>query len=267
MPAWIPIATSIAGSTLNKLGSEEAAEQQQKYNLDLMRAQNEYNKQAVRNSIEGQKELFEATGYGARVRQLKEAGLNPGLIYGMGNGGGGITGSVAALGVGSGSAPNTLQAHNNNQLYALSLSKIASEIEVNKSVAEANRANAGLNTQKTSTEEWNTVTANAEAAIKGYEKRMADLTMEQKLQMVDEELNKLILSNKQARLTLTLTDEQIKAVHQKIAQEAYKFPYDIVQQKKEIEKIIKETTNMNLTASEDKWMDVISRLLGLIRIK
>lgn len=96
---------------------------------------------------------------------------------------------------------------------------------------------------------------------------MQNLTMEQKLAMVDEELNKLILSNKQARATLSLTDEQIKAVHQKVAQEAAKFPYDILQQKKEIEKIIRETTNMNITASEGKWMDVISRLLGLIKIK
>lgn len=40
-----------------------------------------------------QKEMWEATGYKAQKEQMKEAGLNAGLMYGMGGGGGQTTGS------------------------------------------------------------------------------------------------------------------------------------------------------------------------------
>lgn len=42
---------------------------------------------------ERQLEMWEKTGYGAQMRQLKEAGLNPGLIYGQSGMGGQTTGS------------------------------------------------------------------------------------------------------------------------------------------------------------------------------
>lgn len=40
-------------------------------------------------------EMWEATGYKGQKRQLIEAGLNPGLMYGMGGGGGATTGPSA----------------------------------------------------------------------------------------------------------------------------------------------------------------------------
>lgn len=52
-----------------------------------------------------QKGMWEATGYGAQKRQMEEAGLNPGLMYGMGGGGGQTTGSASAN-VGGAQAPS-----------------------------------------------------------------------------------------------------------------------------------------------------------------
>lgn len=42
--------------------------------------------------------MWEKTGYGGQVEQLKNAGLNPGLLYGMGGGGGGTTATPAGTG-------------------------------------------------------------------------------------------------------------------------------------------------------------------------
>lgn len=51
-----------------------------------------------------QKQLWKDTGYGAQVEQMKEAGLNPALMY-KGAGPGGITALSGGTGVSGGSAP------------------------------------------------------------------------------------------------------------------------------------------------------------------
>ena len=48
-------------------------------------------------------EMWEKTGYGAQKEQMKGAGLNPGLMYGM-SGGGGQTAQVAPGNVSGGNA-------------------------------------------------------------------------------------------------------------------------------------------------------------------
>lgn len=55
------------------------AERLQNLNIRGQQQMTDYN-------LKKQLELWEATGYGAQMRQLKEAGLNPGLLYGMGGG-------------------------------------------------------------------------------------------------------------------------------------------------------------------------------------
>lgn len=53
-------------------------------------------------NLQKQMELWEATGYGAQRMQMEKAGLNPGLMYGMG-GGGGQTAAANSGSVGAGS--------------------------------------------------------------------------------------------------------------------------------------------------------------------
>lgn len=55
-------------------------------------------------NLDKQMELWEKTNYKAQMEQLKKAGLNPGLIYGM-KGGGGATTATQAGSVQGGSAP------------------------------------------------------------------------------------------------------------------------------------------------------------------
>ena len=92
-----------------------------------------------------------------QVKRLKEAGLNPALMYSGGNAGsaGGMTGGAQGMAISEGHASDESARKANdmqNQGMALQLAKLASEIDVNKSVAEANRANAGLSGEKEITE-------------------------------------------------------------------------------------------------------------------
>jgi len=52
-------------------------------------------------------EMWEATNYRPQIEQLKKAGLNPGLIYGMGGAGGAIANPTPGQVTGANAAPNT----------------------------------------------------------------------------------------------------------------------------------------------------------------
>lgn len=132
---------------LNGIVSQSDSSKQQQYQLDLMQKQWEYNQKGMQEQVAAQKELFDYTGPQHRVEQLKAAGLNPGLIYGMGGGGGAVTGSIAAPQVSGGGAPNVAQSTANKTAMLgmmLSFEKLKSEIELNKSAAAVNEASANL---------------------------------------------------------------------------------------------------------------------------
>ena len=85
---------------------------------------------------------LQQTSPSANMKRLKEAGLNPALMYGM-SGAGGSTGTMGS--VAGGNTPSSAQIKANNmasQGYAMQLAKLQSEIDVNKSVAKVNEANA-----------------------------------------------------------------------------------------------------------------------------
>lgn len=63
------------------------------------------NKQMMDYAMQNQLKMWEATNYKAQMEQLKKAGLNPALLYGMGGGGGATVGGGGGGNVGSGSAP------------------------------------------------------------------------------------------------------------------------------------------------------------------
>lgn len=54
-------------------------------------------KEALAQQNAAQLEMWNATNYGAQMKHLKEAGLNPGLLYGMGGAGGATTGNASAM--------------------------------------------------------------------------------------------------------------------------------------------------------------------------
>ena len=56
--------------------------------LRLMDIQNRYNEQMAKNNQLRNKDLWDYTNYENQKQHIKNAGLNPALMYGMGGGGG-----------------------------------------------------------------------------------------------------------------------------------------------------------------------------------
>lgn len=90
----IPMAASAATGLIQDLWSQEMSKRAEKRQLGNSKALMDYQQQKAL-------EMWEATGYGAQKRQMKDAGLNPALMYGMGGGGGqsaGMPGATAGMG-------------------------------------------------------------------------------------------------------------------------------------------------------------------------
>lgn len=101
-----------------------------------------------------QLEMWKATNYGPQMEQLKKAGLNPGLIYGMGGGGGATTGSTAGN-VGRSNAPTgggeaIAMAQTAAQLGLLKAQKENIEADTTLKHADATKT-AGIDTKEAET--------------------------------------------------------------------------------------------------------------------
>lgn len=246
----------LANAAWNMLGN--SSQKQQEYQLELMKQQKEYNTEALREQIEGQKELFDYTSYGRRVQQLKEAGLNPGLIYSGGAGGGGVTGSISAPQVSQGPAPNVAQSQQTKIAaigMALQLSKLQSEIELNKSSAEKLSAEAeftkGVQTEKTTQETINLQSTKSgielENNFKKIQNDIAGATTTSQIEritweaeQVKQNTDKIIAETRQSKAEATITEKSINAL--------------IEQNKKQVEligtQIIKNKSETNLNEEQ-----------------
>lgn len=103
---------------------------------------------------EQQLQMWKDTSYSAQMEQLANAGLNPALMYS--GAGAGVTGTVGGGSVGTGQAADESQqktAEMQAQAMGLQMAKTSAEIEVLKSQAEKNRADADLSGSQTTTEE------------------------------------------------------------------------------------------------------------------
>lgn len=126
-------------------------EQQQKLTDQQVKAQKELADYQQKQQLD----MWNKTNYPAQVKQLNEAGLNPALLYGKGGGGGSTTGTGITTGTTGGQAANsaaTQQANTASQGLGLQIGMQQAQIEVLKSQAKLNNAEAekktGVDTQE-----------------------------------------------------------------------------------------------------------------------
>lgn len=138
--------TAIGGAALNKVGdalgmSQLARETAAK--KELAEHQYQLNEKAAENAFLRTKEMNEITynqqSYENQRRQMENAGLSVGLMYGGGAGGGGGAGSTTPQAAG-GAAPQSATA--GADMFALSLEMRRADAEVRKAEAEAKKAEA-----------------------------------------------------------------------------------------------------------------------------
>jgi len=86
------LAGTIFGLTMENHNDNRQLQQQ----TELQNLQIRGQKELTDYNMQKQLEMWKNTSYGAQMEQLKKAGLNPALIYGMGGGGGQTTGNSSS---------------------------------------------------------------------------------------------------------------------------------------------------------------------------
>jgi hypothetical protein len=132
---------SIFGAGLNAAMSSGAANEQWGNQLKLMDIQNRYNEQMAKNNQQRNKDLWDYTNYENQKQHIKNAGLNPALMYGMGSGGGVSASGAQGQGV-TQPTDRSVEMGLKQQGLGLQLASIASQVDLNKSQAEKNKVEA-----------------------------------------------------------------------------------------------------------------------------
>lgn len=137
----------IGGTILGGMQAREQGRLQE----EAQNRQAELNREQAKYSQGLAKEYWDYTNWENQVTHLKNAGLNPALMYG-GGGTGGQTGGGKAEGVNQ-PEQKQIQVAQNAQAMGLQLANLESQIKVNESVAEKNKAEAektaGVDTEAT----------------------------------------------------------------------------------------------------------------------
>lgn len=250
------------GSQVNAIaaysGSRKSQQRQQDYSKELMGLQNTYNIDAEKRAMDRSKEMYEYTGYGSRVRQMKEAGLNPALMYGQGGGQGGTTVSSTPMSISGQSAPNTAEFDRNTisvMGMGLQMAKLRSEIAVNESIAKKQNAEAEL-TSGAQTEKISTETKNLNTTREGQELTNAKIKMENmimsattpsqidqitNLSKITSENLTIVKNNKKiSNETVDTAINQAKATYEKTLSETLKLNTEKKLTDQQIDKVINE---------------------------
>ena len=86
-------AGQVAGGLIGMIGQNSRAKKQHNRQKELMGIQLKNQQQLNKQGQQLQMQTWRDTNYGAQMDMMKEAGLNPALMYGMSGGGGATTGS------------------------------------------------------------------------------------------------------------------------------------------------------------------------------
>lgn len=147
-PAVIAAGGALAGQSLGMLNAAARSKKQFKWQKELMDKSYEQNQNMAMFNHENQMNMWRATGPRGQMEELKKAGLNPAMIYGMG-GAGGQT-AAAAPGQGGG-APNVPMQESGAEFGAMGM-QLASMLNLQKAQKEnieADTANKIADTKET----------------------------------------------------------------------------------------------------------------------
>lgn len=214
---------NIMGLMMEKHNDKRQIRQQQK----LQDMQESGQRRMMDYSMMKQMEMWENTGYGAQKEQMLKAGLNPGLMYGMGGGGGTTTGSPSGS-VTGGSAPS-----GGGEMMGMGIQMM------NMQLMRAQKENIEAQTEKTKAETGNVPLTgkNIEAStdslkqgiessksqqaltvietkIKEIQKTLDEETLYDKMNMLATQLN--ILSNDNA-VSSAVVDTKVEIIRQELA--------------------------------------------------
>lgn len=146
------VASEAAGGAMGLMLGNANDNRQYDQQARLQRLQMQGQKEMTDYNYQKQLEMWNATGYGAQVKQLNAAGLNPALLYGKG-GGGGQTANISGGNVSGGQAPQGGHEAIDVAQMGIQLQLQQAQVEVMKSQANKNNVEAektaGVDTAQT----------------------------------------------------------------------------------------------------------------------
>lgn len=185
MPLGIGTAAGIAQGVAGALGIGTGDRRQLKQQEKLQAMQIEGNKEMLEAQRQKEMQMWHDTNYGAQVEELKNAGMNPALLYGKG-GGGGTTIGGSGMGISAGaSATGAQRSQAASQAMGIGLqgAMMEAQIEVMKSQANLNNTEAekkgGVDTKE------------AEARIQDITQGIENKKAQQELTQVQTTLNQM----------------------------------------------------------------------------
>lgn len=238
----------LAGGLINVLGSGAQHRRQKEY-LDI---QQKNNLALMQKEQENKLEMWNNTNYGAQIKHMQSAGLNPGLMYGMSGGGGTASGGGGGgAGLAGATNPDLSGGMSNGMGMMAQSALLGAQIENIKADTKQKEANAektaGVDTEKARSEvigiEWDnklkdldyyitntskenligTIKATAEkltgeaneASVKGA---IAEATQFEIQQKIRQEAIGAMLHNQAVRQGIALDKAKIKEITEKLEQ-------------------------------------------------
>lgn len=230
-------ASGLFGLAFAGVNDRRQLKQQEKLNNLQIRG----NKELADYNFMKQLDMWKATNYSAQMAELKQAGLNPGLLYGMGGAGGATTGGGGGSVAGAAAPQGGGEIGMSLQLGLMAAQKRVLETQADKNEAEATKT-AGVDTTQTGLQnkilevQGEVAARTKEKTIEGIEtavaksyKELSLLTYQDTVEGDEEVLNarikgtaagylQAILQNTQIKAQTNLTDEQAKQVAASIVQ-------------------------------------------------
>jgi|GEM_PF-6306779 len=209
--AWNGIgsaAVGAAGGILGMIGQGRRARKQHERQKELMGIQFGNQQELNKQGQKLQMQTWRDTGYGAQMEMMKEAGLNPGLMYGMSGGGGQTTGSQGGGSAQSGNAAAPMDIGNSVQA-ALAASQIKlSNSQANKNDVEADKI-ADVDTEKVrvDTNKIRSEIENIAQQTKNEKEKEALLKIQQNLG--NEQINKVKKDTEKVGKEISSTEKDI----------------------------------------------------------
>ena len=222
--AAIQAGAQVGGGLLTMIGQRKREERAMQNQEKLMGLQLRNQMQLNQQGQKIQQETWEKTNYPAQMKMLKDAGLNPGLLYSKG-GSGGVTGSQGGGSAASGNAPAPQMMPNmdigNSVRTATEI--LLAKVQARKTNAEAEVIETyGGKQAETSINKMIAETTNEQTKNKlmEIESDIAEIEKANRQYRITAEINNVLERTNQLRISNELTQEQFDSIVEETRQKA-----------------------------------------------
>lgn len=275
MPAWVIPAITAAAGLIGQGIAKGKDKRQLAQQGKLQELQIQGNKEMMDYGMALQKQMWEYTGYEGQMRQMKDAGINPGLMYGMGGGGGQTIGNASGNVTGGKSPSGSGREAEEMTSMGLALSSQIGLMEAQKKNIEADTANKLQDAEKKVVERENIGMQTGKAAVEieklTKETELITKTLADQIQKIKGESESAWTKGKVDTTTVNeQIDQKVKEAIQvslknaNISQDTAQKVAEIAQKWKALDLEERKTAVLELTGGTQKDQDQIINIINTI---